>query len=235
LQYTFIYHAKQENRYDFWYNTKKISKEEIATIQKQWDYFDPRWKGKSAGQAMGDPAGIRSMVDAYFEPDRGPKWVQTYLLEAGVTFSDNRRILETWLVGGRFPLQPLPSNSRELTMLARKGLPVKRVWLPKQRSVLEAATSGCCISVFTNAPHPNAAKLFVNWFVSKEGQTLTHTKIPFLERMSLRNDIPFGEVTPDQRREPSLKYRFPDAEPGFGAEQEKVQKWVMKIWESRQR
>jgi len=100
---------------------------------------------------------------------------------------------------------------------------------------LEAATSGCCISVFTNAPHPNAAKLFVNWFVSKEGQTLTHTKIPFLERMSLRNDIPFGEVTPDQRREPSVKYRFPDAEPGFGAEQEKVQKWVMKIWESRQR
>ncbi len=235
LKYTFIYHAKQENKYDFWYNTKKISKEEIATIQKQWDFFDPRWKGKSAGQAMGDPAGIRSMVDAYFEPDRGPKWVQTYLLEAGITFSDNRRILETWLVGGRFPLQPLPSNSRELTMLARKGLPVKRVWLPKQRSVLEAATSGCCISVFTNAPHPNAAKLFVNWFVSKEGQTLTHTKIPFLERMSLRNDIPFGEVTPDQRRKPDVKYRFPDAEPGFGAEQEKVQKWVMKIWESRQR
>lgn len=235
LKYTFIYHAKQENKYDFWYNTKKISKEEIATIQKQWDFFDPRWKGKAAGQAMGDPSGIRSMVDAYYEPDRGPKWVKTYLLDAGVTFSDNRRILETWLVGGRFPLQTLPSNSRELTFLARKGLPVKRIWLPKQDSILEANGSGCCISVFSKAPHPNAAKLFVNWFLSKEGQTLTHTKIPFLERSSLRNDIPFGEVTPDQRRAPGAKFRFPDAEPGYGALQEEAQKWVMKIWESRQR
>ena len=141
-----------------------------------------------------------------------------------------------WRFGGsRFPLQTLPSNSRELTFLARKGLPVKRIWLPKQDSILEANGSGCCISVFSKAPHPNAAKLFVNWFLSKEGQTLTHTKIPFLERSSLRNDIPFGEVTPDQRRAPGAKFRFPDAEPGYGALQEEAQKWVMKIWESRQR
>ena len=64
---------------------------------------------------------------------------------------------------------------------------------------------------------------------------MIHTKIEFLERSSLRNDIPFGEVTPDQRRKPGVKYRFPDADPGFGSLQEEAQKWVMKIWESRQR
>ncbi len=34
LKYTFIYHAKQENKYDFWYNSAKIKEGEIATIQK---------------------------------------------------------------------------------------------------------------------------------------------------------------------------------------------------------
>jgi hypothetical protein len=34
--------------------------------------FDPKWKGKIAGQGMGDPSGIRQIIDSYFEPDRGP-------------------------------------------------------------------------------------------------------------------------------------------------------------------
>jgi ABC-type Fe3+ transport system substrate-binding protein len=119
--------------------------------------------------------------------------------------------------------------------LAKKGLPIKQVLLPKQIGLVRAGGSGCCISVFANAPHPNAAKLFVNWFLSKEGQTLTHTLIPAIDRQSLRTDIPIGEVVPEQRRVPGKEYAFPDADPAMGAKQEEVQKWVMKIWESRQK
>ena len=89
--------------------------------------------------------------------------------------------------------------------------------------------------MFSNAPHPNAAKLFVNWFLSKEGQTLTHTQVSNIDRSSLRNDIPFGEVTPDQRRKPGIEYGFPDADPKFAARQEEAQKWIYKIWETRQK
>ena len=95
--------------------------------------------------------------------------------------------------------------------------------------------SGCCISAFANARHPNAAKLFINWFLSRECQTLTHTMIPNLDRSSLRNDIPAGEVVPEQRRAAGVEYAFPDADPKFGARQEEAQKWVYKIWESRQK
>ena len=55
----------------------------------------------------------------------------------------------------------------------------------------------------------------MNWFLSKEGQTLTHTMIPNIDRSSLRNDIPFGEVVPEQRRVPGVEYGFPDADPKF--------------------
>ncbi|MEK7341694.1 MAG: extracellular solute-binding protein, partial [Candidatus Binatota bacterium] len=204
-RYTFIYHVSKEDRYETWYNTDKIKEAEIATLKKQTDFFDPRWKGKIAGQGMGDPSGIRQMIDSYFEPERGPEWVRTYLLNAGVTFTDDRRILETWVVGGRFPLQAVATGSEDLITLAKKGLPIKQIFLPKQVGLIRAGGSGCCISAFANAPHPNAAKLFVNWFLSKEGQTLTHTMIPNIDRSSLRNDVPIGEVVPDQRRAPGVE------------------------------
>lgn len=233
--YVFIYHVTKEDQYETWYNTDKLKEADVATIRKQTDFFDPRWKGKIIGQGMGDPSGIRQMIDSYFEPDRGQEWVRTYLLNASVTFSDDRRILETWLVGGRFPLQAVATGSEELTALAKKGLPIKQLFLPKQVGLVRAGGSGCCISVFSNAPHPNAAKLFANWFLSKEGQTLTHTLVPNIDRSSLRNDIPFGEVTPDQRRKPGVEYAFPDADPKFGPRQEEAQRWIYKIWESRQK
>jgi iron(III) transport system substrate-binding protein len=233
--YVLIYHGSKEDHYESWYNTEKVKDAEIATIKKQTDYFDPRWKGKIAGQGMGDPSGIRQMIDSYFEPDRGQEWIRTYLLNAGVTFSDDRRILETWLVGGRFPFYAVATGSEELIALAKKGLPIKQVFFPKQLGVIRAGGSGCCISAFANAPHPSAAKLFINWFLSREGQTLTHTMIPNLDRSSLRNDIPTGEVVPEQRRAAGVEYAFPDADPKFGARQEEAQKWVYKLWESRQK
>jgi iron(III) transport system substrate-binding protein len=234
-RYVLIYHVSKEDQYESWYNTDKIKEAELATLKKQTDFFDPRWKGKIAGQGMGDPSGIRQMIDSYFEPDRGPEWVKTYLLDAGLTFSDDRRILETWVVGGRFPLQAVATGSEDLMTLAKKGLPIKQLFLPKQVGLIRAGGSGCCISVFANAPHPSAAKLFVNWFLSKEGQTLTHTMVPNIDRSSLRNDVPVGEVVPEQRRVPGKQYAFPDAEPGYGAKQEEAQKRILKIWESRQR
>jgi iron(III) transport system substrate-binding protein len=231
----FIYHVSKEDQYETWYNTEKIKEAEIATIKKQTDFFDPRWKGKIAGQGMGDPSGLRQMIDSYFEPDRGQEWIRTYLLNAGITFSDDRRMIETWLTGGRFPLQAVATGSEDLITLAKKGLPIKQVFLLKQTGVIRAGGSGCCISAFSNAPHPNAAKLFINWFLSKEGQTLTHTMIPNIDRSSLRNDIPAGEVVPEQRRAPGVEYAFPDADPKFGARQEEAQKWILKLWESRQK
>jgi iron(III) transport system substrate-binding protein len=234
-KFTFIYHATKEDKYESWYNTEKINAADIATLKKQTDYFDPRWKGKIAAQGMGDPSGIRQMIDSYFEPDRGPEWVRTYLLETGITFTDDRRILETWLVSGRYPLQAVATGTEEYNVLAKKGLPIKQILLPKQIGLLRAGGSGCCISVFANGPHANAAKLFVNWFLSKEGQALTHTMIPAIDRQSLRTDVPIGEVVADQRREPGKEYAFPDADPGMGAKQEEAQKWVLKLWESRQK
>jgi ABC-type Fe3+ transport system substrate-binding protein len=79
----FIYHVSKEDQYESWYNTDKHKESDVATIKKQTDFFDPRWKGKILGQGMGDPSGLRQMIDSYFEPDRGPEWVRTISSQRG--------------------------------------------------------------------------------------------------------------------------------------------------------
>jgi iron(III) transport system substrate-binding protein len=235
LKHTFFYTAGIIDKNYLWYNTKKVSAAEIASIKSQWDFLKPKWKGKIEGGAMEDPSGIRQMIDAWQAPDRGPEWVRKYLTGGNVTFSADRRILETWLVKGRYPLKAVSTAEEDLRTLAEKGLPIKQIALPKKVGILRASGSGCCISAFANAPHPNAAKLFANWFLTKEGQTAIHTTIPNLARSSLRNDIPFGKVEKDHRRTPGKKYAYPDADPESGARNKKIQQKIMKIWRSRQR
>jgi ABC-type Fe3+ transport system substrate-binding protein len=232
-KYVLIYHASIEDSWKAWYNTDKISEADIQTIKSQWDFFNPRWKGKIEGQGLGDPSGIRQMVNSWLAPDRGPKWVQTYLLDAGVTFSDDRRILETWLVGGRFPLKAVSLSEEELRDLENNGIHIKQLHLDMERGALQASGSGCCISMFDKAPHPNAAKLFVNWFLSKEGQTLTHTTIPHLDRATLRNDVPPGLAEPEHLRVPGKNYDFPDADATVAALQLDAQKQILNLWQSR--
>ena len=50
----------------------------------------------------------------------------------------------------------------------KAGLPVKPV--PKIKEGAHANNGSGVITVVKNPPHPNAAKVFVNWLLSKEGQ-----------------------------------------------------------------
>ena len=186
--------------------------------------------------ALDDPSGIQQMIHAWKSPDQGPDWVKKFLTEMNVTFSSDRRVVETWLVRGRYPIMPSAGEgNEELRELAKKGLPVKEAYLPIKVGTLRASGSGCCISAFKFAPHPNAQKLFANWFLTKEGQTIIHKTIPNLSRSSLRNDVPVGQVIKDHIRKPGKKYLYPDADPQSGARNKEVQKKIKKIWNSRQR
>ena len=122
--YTFIYHVSKEDRYETWYNTDKIKEAGNRGDKKAERIFSTRaGKVRSRVKGWATHPGLRQMIDSYFEPDRGQEWVRTYLLDAGITFSDDRRILETWLTGGRFPLQAVATGSEDLINLAKKGHP----------------------------------------------------------------------------------------------------------------
>jgi len=64
------------------------------------------------------------------------------------------------------------------------GLPLKPVPPPKEG--LPASNGFGVLGVIKNPPHPNAAKVFVNWFLSKDGQEW-YSKI--LENGTRRLDV----------------------------------------------
>jgi len=66
-----------------------------------------------------------------------------------------------------------------------------------------------------NAPHPNAAKVFINWFLSREGQvTLQRALAKTSDEApdSLRIDIPKDDVPAENKRMDGMKYLDLDVE-----------------------
>jgi len=66
----------------------------------------------------------------------------------------------------------------------------------------------------TNAPHPNAARVFINWFLSRDGQLtlqreLNKSGLGGVD--SLRIDIPKDDVTADELRNAKIDYLDLDA------------------------
>ena len=53
------------------------------------------------------------------------------------------------------------------------------------------------------APHPNAAKLFANWLLSREGQQLWQNA---QLQVSVRNDLDDSAVPPDTVPQPGVDY-----------------------------
>ena len=84
----------------------------------------------------------------------------------------------------------------------------------------EISTSGNSgLALINNAPHANAARVFINWFLGREGQAVwqlaMNTKVSEPSD-SMRVDIPKDRVSASARREDGRKYRvtgFLDPDP----------------------
>lgn len=234
-QSIFVFAVRALSAWQFWYNTEKLSADDIAALKTPSDFLNPKWKGMMADQSWDDPGRLGDMLEVYFAPDAGPQWIHRYLTEMGVAFTSDRRLEETWLVRGRNPLKWHEGNIGDaMRNLAEKGLPIKVVHLPRQQGGLEARGSECCITVFKNAPNPAAAKLFANWFLTREGQILLHDIKPGRPYTSLREDIPPGNTEPEMRRIPGLNYSFRDFDPNFLAQQDKARDFILQAFKEGQ-
>ena len=69
----------------------------------------------------------------------------------------------------------------------------------------------------SNRPNPNAAKLWVNWFLSKEGQTAMHTLAEQDPNPTLRTDVTdfFGNPLRYPHRVEGADYFFFSSDPTY--------------------
>ncbi|HEY7219171.1 MAG TPA: hypothetical protein VH985_12365, partial [Candidatus Binatia bacterium] len=75
------------------------------------------------------------------------------------------------------------------------------------------------LALISRAPHPNAAKVFINWYLSRRGQMVWQNVMNVKEveaSDSMRIDIPKDDVLPDGKRVAGREYQvigFLDPEP----------------------
>lgn len=177
-------------------NTSLVKPDEIKSHR---DLLQPKWKGKMVMQEPWSAGTGISWFSVVSHPTvMGLDFMRELARQEPVIISDRRLQME-WVAQGKYPVAIAP-QSDTVGMFKREGAPVAQLLLTEGNYV--AAGSGFIVLV-SQASHPNAAKLFINWFLSKETQTL-YSKSNLLP--SSRLDVPTEHVDPISVRQPAIKY-----------------------------
>ena len=125
-------------------------------------------------------------------------------------FRDTRQGVD-WLANGKFAICFFCSAD-EVRKASAQGLPVDSFGAMSEGAGLVSLYG--TIVLPNNAPHSNAARVFINWFLSREGQLalqreLNKSGLGGVD--SLRIDIPKDDVTADELRSANVNYLDLDA------------------------
>ncbi len=212
----------------FSYNTELVSPKGFSSY---WDFLDPKWKGKivSYDPTMGGAvSGV--LMFLYHNPKLGLKFINRILKEMDLKATRNSRQLVDWLAVGRYPLAALVGPNRAGIYTAREqGLPVDTFDSSAFKEGGPLSTSNGNVAFFDRAPHPNAAKVAINWLLSREGQQ-AYQRYGY-DKDSLRIDIPKDKVPSRVRRRDGVDYLVL-AGPGF-KDMGSINELVKKAWRKR--
>jgi iron(III) transport system substrate-binding protein len=146
-----------------WYNSSLVKAEDIPS----WDsLLDPKWKGKIVILDPRSPGSGESNW-AFLLRIKGEQFLAK-LAAQEMMVGRNLRQLAEQVARGKSAVSIGVSYYTYLPFI-KAGLPVKSVSNIKEGYY--AGTGSGNLAVLKNPPHPNAAKVFVNWLLSKEGQT----------------------------------------------------------------
>ena len=216
------------------YSTDLVTPEDIESFNSVWDYLDPKWKGKivSAVPTGSGSGGVYYRV--YVHPDVGREWIDAFLSpELEVTWSDDARFISDGVVKGKFHFAINTGGAGNvLDSLVTLGAPVGVMNKEfKEAGGLGGSGSQYNFVALTKPLHPNAAKLWVNWWLSKEGQTLMHTMAEGDVAQTLRVDVTdTGRVPEAALRVEGRDYPFFGTDPELLAKKQEAFDYVASVW-----
>jgi ABC-type Fe3+ transport system substrate-binding protein len=186
-----------------WIDTNQVKPDEIKSYR---DLLDPRWKGKilagdlrtkGSGYWMGTTLRVKTGSDAIIG--------QIFKDQQPVLSTDARQLTEQ-VVRGAYPIGLGAVSKSILIDFLAQGLGKNLKPIPTVE--IDYVNSADHVLHYANkAPNPNAAKVFVNWVLSKDGSTVYSKN---LEDNSRRADV--AAFDPDLVPEKGLDYVRIDAD-----------------------
>jgi iron(III) transport system substrate-binding protein len=192
-QYVFVYLSNPSSVFD--YNSKLTNPSEFKSY---WDVLNLKWKGKIVSLTPTSTTMGSTLQFLYYHPELGQDYLKKLFGSMEVTFSADPRQMLDWLAQGNYAIC-LGCRNNEIARAKKQGLPVGTLDTSAWKEGGRISLSGS-LSLANKAPHPNAAKVFINWYLSRKGQIAVQKEGTSDDAVNSRRiDIPKDDVDPANR------------------------------------
>ncbi len=182
-------------------NTNLVKPGEMTSYK---DLLNPKWKGN---MILNDPTiggTPQSVLHVVGWELMDIEFLRQLVKQEPIILRDQRLEVE-WLTHGKYPV--LVAGKKDVVNeFIRAGAPIQFI-MPAEGCYVSAGSG--YIGLIKQAPHPNAARLFINWFLSKEGGTAFSRGYG---AESCRIDVPTEGLDQTFLRKPGMRYIFTGTE-----------------------
>lgn len=186
-------------------NTKIALNNSILSTSEFTSYRDllkPKLKGSII---MADPSMGGAGLNWFYIASKlmGEDYVRE-LVKQDMVLTRDFRLMTEWLIRGKFAMA-IGVTTGGIKAAIEDGAPLS--FLPPFKEGVDIGIGGGNVAVVDNNPHPNATRVFINWILGKEGQTIWSKSSNMASR---RLDVPIDHLEPWQIPDPKRKYIIQD-------------------------
>lgn len=158
----FIYSFAAYQTESLWHNANLVKPDEVLSFD---DLLNPKWQGKIGFSDPRTPGSGASMW-SYIRSIKGEGFLKS-LVGQKMFISRDLRVLAESTAREKIAIA-VGLIYADFAPFLKAGMPIKP--LPQPKEGMYATTGYGNLMVLKNALHANAARLFINWFLSKDGQ-----------------------------------------------------------------
>lgn len=171
-------------------NSKLVNAQQFKSFK---DLLAPGWNGKIIVARDPRIAGPGQAIFTHFllHKDLGVEFIRDLAKQKLTILRDDRQAMD-WLGQGKYPIALGPPETISEDLI-EKGVSIQLISPQQLTEGGDLSPGPASLMLMNKSPHPNAARVYINWLMSKEGQTAFSkaTGIP-----SLRIDVPSDHIVP---------------------------------------